>query len=738
MTARPIWLAVAVAACNPALPEPVKPDAVVDTGSVASTTTTTPPTADPGGLTLCKPPRVELDLPIAYTVGGLAPGETAVLYYGDHGEARETCFEEYADLCTRLARPQVLGQAIADADGTATLVRSLSGAAHASGLLAVQAFVDRGPESASSNPTLSPVLGEGAPTRSCDDADTCPDLADSDGDGVSDVCDRCPGADDRADRDLDGVPDVCDPLSLDPEALVLEADAEEATSAAVTVLSALDRDAGYSVRPACDWLSVDTGEALPDAGRVPAHGVAQFRVDASAVGLVPGTYRCDLVVGVERADRDVLPLSLPVTLTVTEPGLDLTFPPGDASTPTGILAGLQVTVTDEAGVGQPDFRVEYGIIQRATGVVFVESGTRDYDTVTDASGVAIANLLPPEGFAGLVDVTIDVWYPLGDQLVASFEVQRTWTVPQGNIYFWELDGGGGNIMTMPADFSSPPTVFDGTAHDGNCSGCHTASPGVLPTTGRGAVFTQDRGVMIEQILDMVTGEVVAEFPGDSADNDWSPDSSRVVWSDRDVRMYNVITGTNDAVSGADSAEYMEIFPTFSSDGSHIAYTRCRGCGGDALAASGGGVMSLWSVPSSGGVPVELVPEEADVAIYYPEFSPDGRWLAYNKSRTDQGGGPTPNTYSSSSAELWLVPVDPAGSRTTGPARRLDVANGLPGIANSWPTWAPDSTFIAFASNRSGDWDVFLSAISGAGADSPAVALPHASGPGGQHIPAWAP
>ncbi|MCH8148022.1 MAG: hypothetical protein IH987_08525 [Planctomycetes bacterium] len=47
----------------------------------------------------------------------------------------------------------------------------------------------------------------------CESADVCPgsdDTIDSDGDGVPDGCDLCPGSDDRMDADADSVPDDCD------------------------------------------------------------------------------------------------------------------------------------------------------------------------------------------------------------------------------------------------------------------------------------------------------------------------------------------------------------------------------------------------------------------------------------------------------------------------------------------------------------------------------------------------
>ena len=115
-------------------------------------------------------------------------------------------------------------------------------------------------------------------------------------------------------------------------------------------------------------------------------------------------------------------------------------------------------------------------------------------------------------------------------------------------------------------------------------------------------------------------------------------------------------------------------------------------------------------------------------------------LRCHKSQLDPGAPAT--SYASETAELWIVPVSRDAMTTTGSPRRLDHANG-PSGANSWPTWAPDGSFFAFASNRAGpatSWDVYVAAFDTmTGLDSPAVPLKHASDPGrNEHIPAWGP
>lgn len=54
----------------------------------------------------------------------------------------------------------------------------------------------------------------------------CGTTPDSDGDGVADACDQCPGSDDHSDLDEDGIPDGCDPCPLMATPGVMQGDVD--------------------------------------------------------------------------------------------------------------------------------------------------------------------------------------------------------------------------------------------------------------------------------------------------------------------------------------------------------------------------------------------------------------------------------------------------------------------------------------------------------------------------------
>lgn len=107
-------------------------------------------------------------------------------------------------------------------------------------------------------------------------------------------------------------------------------------------------------------------------------------------------------------------------------------------------------------------------------------------------------------------------------------------------------------------------------------------------------------------------------------------------------------------------------PVFSPDSSHVT------CLMDVT-----GNFQLWSLPREGGWPEQLTFGHERVTSAW--YSPDGRWLAYT---TDVGGNER--------SQIHLL--SPDGSRD------IDMSRN-PAAFHSFGCWSPDSSTIAFASNR---------------------------------------
>ena len=125
-------------------------------------------------------------------------------------------------------------------------------------------------------------------------------------------------------------------------------------------------------------------------------------------------------------------------------------------------------------------------------------------------------------------------------------------------------------------------------------------------------------------------------------------------------------------------------PSFSSTGQVLAFT-----GGE----FGPDQSALYTVPVTGGTATRLTPGNAEPNDE-PDYSPTADTIAWTR-RT------------STSYDIWTVSVDAQGHNPTA------LTNLTNGTGNSrYPSWSPDGSRLAFASDRSGTWQVYVMSATG--------------------------
>jgi len=258
----------------------------------------------------------------------------------------------------------------------------------------------------------------------------------------------------------------------------------------------------------------------------------------------------------------------------------------------------------------------------------------------------------------------------------------------GSVTYWSL--ADERIMRVPAG-STEAAPFFPTDESTECFGCHAISEErqwmVVTHYGVDGQYTvlDVSNPDNPEIIYWLDGSKRMTMRAISPDGNWMAGVLRGA-----MQLYDLPTNTLVDLPALDGAKYTH--PNWSPGGDELVAVRVLDAARfvDDMNFHDGEIVKIgWNGTELTDVEV-LVELQPGYNLYYPEFSPDGEWVVFNRSTGD--------STSDDDAELFIVP---AGGGTP---IRLDNANGTGALGNSWARWAPlsdgDLLWFGFSSLRS--------------------------------------
>jgi TolB protein len=191
---------------------------------------------------------------------------------------------------------------------------------------------------------------------------------------------------------------------------------------------------------------------------------------------------------------------------------------------------------------------------------------------------------------------------------------------------------------------------------------------------------------------------------------FSPDGTRLAFvrengGNADIYVANADGSQTRRLTRTAGGEYN---PAWSPDGASIAFASNRS-----------GLFKIYVMRADGrGVRLVAPRRSGGGGSYTPAWSPDGKWLAFSSSAE------TPEN-----PEIYVVHPDGSGlRRLTHTKGDIDTLGD-----DSWPTWSPDGKRIVFSSNRTGDGELWIINADGSG-EKRLAGLPRRD----DWAPAWSP
>jgi hypothetical protein len=340
----------------------------------------------------------------------------------------------------------------------------------------------------------------------------------------------------------------------------------------------------------------------------------------------------------------------------------------------------------------------------------------------------------------------------------------------GAIVYWTTTGGSALRGFHVGDEGVVDIVRPATAGDGVlCVGCHSSTPdgeyvgfSASPLAGNGdptmfGLRSADGASTAPGFLSDAARTLMArqnqELPvfsprhweaGDRIGVTMYPigDAFEMIWTDLEATSTD--QGVGWGVIDRDGDDGEAASASFAHGADTLLYVSASNVSSGVTVSDG----DLATVPYAGGAGgASVTIDGADTAEYneyYPTFSPDDDYVAYN--RVASGG----SSYNNAAAEVFVVPTG-GGTPVRLAANDPPACSGRvsPGVTNSWPKWAPEVAedggrrfyWVTFSSTRGagGNPQLYITPVieeGGALTTYPALYLWNQPAAENNHTPAW--
>ncbi|NVB80075.1 MAG: hypothetical protein HOV81_16900 [Kofleriaceae bacterium] len=250
----------------------------------------------------------------------------------------------------------------------------------------------------------------------------------------------------------------------------------------------------------------------------------------------------------------------------------------------------------------------------------------------------------------------------------------------GGLYYWAATAQNGPYGIFRHDMSHPgqpaEQYYTTAQTGGRCVACH-----VLSRDGRHMAITYVGGGGPATMVDVETKAAQTETRAWNFGT-FTPDGNEfLAVSNGTLAVIDYATQTTLATMPASG---QVTHPDLSADGTMLVYVQ-KSTGGDWSFTGGKVMMRTYDVATRQFGPEQTV--IADTANnYYPSFSPDGKWILFNRA----AGG---DAYNNGNATLWVAKAEPNAL-----AIELVNANAGLGLTNSWGRWAPFAQTLGAAND----------------------------------------